>query len=144
MGQDTRSLFQYLKDEGYGFLIGGFHVKGQVIDAKGVSGWGYGGQTMERGDWKAAAEMAEEMGDAGAAFSAAGRCAGLAIRRRGVAAGGLGPGADGCSRFDARAAAVRAGDGGLAVLAGALADGHRQRADTACGAHPSRGRIGGV
>jgi hypothetical protein len=54
MGQDTRSLFQYLKDEGYGFLIGGFHVKGQVVDAKGVSAWGYGGQTMERGDWKGA------------------------------------------------------------------------------------------
>jgi sugar phosphate isomerase/epimerase len=52
MGQDTRSLFQYLKDEGYGFLIGGFHVKGQVTDAKGVSAWGYGGQTVERGDWK--------------------------------------------------------------------------------------------
>ena len=52
MGQDTRSIFQYLKDEGYGFLIGGFHVKGQVIDAKGVSAWGYGGQTVERGDWK--------------------------------------------------------------------------------------------
>jgi sugar phosphate isomerase/epimerase len=52
MGQDTRSLFQYLKDEGYNFLIGGFHVKGQVVDAKGVSGWGYGGQTVERGDWK--------------------------------------------------------------------------------------------
>jgi sugar phosphate isomerase/epimerase len=52
MGQDTRSLFQYLKDTGYGFLIGGFHVKGQVIDAKGVAAWGYGGQTMERGDWK--------------------------------------------------------------------------------------------
>lgn len=51
MGQDTRSMFQYLKDEGYAFLIDGFHVKGQVIDAKGVSGWGYGGQTMERGDW---------------------------------------------------------------------------------------------
>jgi sugar phosphate isomerase/epimerase len=51
MGQDTRSVFQYLKDEGYNFLIGGFHVKGQVIDAKGVSGWGYGGQTVERGDW---------------------------------------------------------------------------------------------
>ena len=51
MGQDTRSLFQYLKDAGYGFLIGGFHVKGQVIDAKGLAGWGYGGQTMERGDW---------------------------------------------------------------------------------------------
>jgi sugar phosphate isomerase/epimerase len=51
MGQDTRSIFQYLKDRGYGFLIGGFHVKGQVIDAKGVSAWGYGGQTMERGDW---------------------------------------------------------------------------------------------
>jgi len=32
MGQDTRSVFQYLKDSGYNFLIGGFHVKGQVID----------------------------------------------------------------------------------------------------------------
>lgn len=51
MGQDTRSLFQYLKDQGYGFLIAGFHVKGQVIDARGVSAWGYGGQTMQRGDW---------------------------------------------------------------------------------------------
>jgi sugar phosphate isomerase/epimerase len=51
MGQDTRSIFQYLKEEGYGFLISGFHVKGQVIDSKGVSAWGYGGQTMERGDW---------------------------------------------------------------------------------------------
>ena len=51
MGQDTRSLFQYLKDEGYGFLIGGFHVKGQVVDSRGVSAWGYGGQTMQRGDW---------------------------------------------------------------------------------------------
>jgi sugar phosphate isomerase/epimerase len=51
MGQDTRSIFQYLKDAGYAFLIGGFHVKGQVIDAKGVAAWGYGGQTMERGDW---------------------------------------------------------------------------------------------
>lgn len=50
MGQDTRSIFQYLKDAGYGFLIAGFHVKGQVIDARGVSAWGYGGQTMERGD----------------------------------------------------------------------------------------------
>jgi sugar phosphate isomerase/epimerase len=52
MGQDTRSLFQYLKDEGYDFLVGGFHVKGQVQDAKGVSAWGMGGQTVERGDWK--------------------------------------------------------------------------------------------
>ena len=51
MGQDTRSIFQYLKDEGYGFLIGGFHVKGQVVDAKGFAAWGSGGQTMERGDW---------------------------------------------------------------------------------------------
>src|SRR6187200_1201075 len=51
MGQDTRSVFQYLKDEGYAFLIGGFHVKGQVIDSRGVSAWGYGGQTMGRGDW---------------------------------------------------------------------------------------------
>jgi len=51
MGQDSRSIFQYLKDRGYAFLIAGFHVKGQVIDARGVSAWGYGGQTMERGDW---------------------------------------------------------------------------------------------
>ena len=51
MGQDTRSIFQYLKDSGYNFLIGGFHVKGQVIDARGVNAWGYGGQTVERGDW---------------------------------------------------------------------------------------------
>jgi hypothetical protein len=51
MGQDPRSVFQYLKDEGYGFLIAGFHVKGQVIDARGVSAWGYGGQTLQRGDW---------------------------------------------------------------------------------------------
>jgi sugar phosphate isomerase/epimerase len=51
MGQDTRSIFQYLKDTGYNFLVGGFHVKGQVIDARGVAAWGYGGQTVERGDW---------------------------------------------------------------------------------------------
>ena len=51
MGQDSRSVFQYLRDAGYPFLIGGFHVKGQVIDARGISGWGYGGQTMLRGDW---------------------------------------------------------------------------------------------
>ena len=51
MGQDTRSIFQYLKDAGYDFLIGGFHVKGQVIDSRGVSAWGYGGQTIQRGDW---------------------------------------------------------------------------------------------
>ena len=52
MNQDTRSIFQYLKDEGYNFLIGGFHVKGQVVDAKGWAAWGSGGQTMLRGDWK--------------------------------------------------------------------------------------------
>jgi sugar phosphate isomerase/epimerase len=51
MGQDTRSIFQYLKDTGYNFLIGGFHVKGQVVDSRGVSSWGYGGQTVQRGDW---------------------------------------------------------------------------------------------
>ncbi|WP_438003120.1 TIM barrel protein [Sorangium sp. So ce321] len=51
MGQDTRAVFQYLKDEGYNFLIAGFHVKGQVVDSKGVAAWGYGGQTLERGDW---------------------------------------------------------------------------------------------
>jgi hypothetical protein len=47
-------MFQYLKDEGYDFLVDGFHVKGQVVDSKGVSAWGYGGQTMERGDWDGA------------------------------------------------------------------------------------------
>jgi sugar phosphate isomerase/epimerase len=52
MGQDSRSIFQYLRDAGYHFLIGGFHVKGQVIDSRGVSAWGYGGQTIDRGDWK--------------------------------------------------------------------------------------------
>ena len=52
MGQDTRSMFQYLKDEGYNFLIDAFHVKGQVVDSRGVSAWGYGGQTMQRGDWR--------------------------------------------------------------------------------------------
>ena len=51
MGQDTRSMFQFLKDTGYDFLIGGMHVKGQVIDAKGLAGWGYQGQTVQRGDW---------------------------------------------------------------------------------------------
>jgi sugar phosphate isomerase/epimerase len=51
MGQDSRSVFQYLKDSGYNFLITGFHVKGQVIDSRGISAWGYGGQTMQRGDW---------------------------------------------------------------------------------------------
>src|SRR6266487_4443861 len=51
MGQDTRSIFQYLKDTGYNFLVGGFHVKGQVIDSRGIAAWGCGGQTVERGDW---------------------------------------------------------------------------------------------
>jgi sugar phosphate isomerase/epimerase len=55
MGQDSRSIFQYLKDQGYGFLIAGFHVKGQVIDARGISAWGYGGQSALRGDWRGAA-----------------------------------------------------------------------------------------
>ena len=50
MGQDSRSVFQYLKDCGYGFLIQRFHVKGQVIDSRGIAAWGYGGQTMQRGD----------------------------------------------------------------------------------------------
>jgi sugar phosphate isomerase/epimerase len=54
MGQDSRSVFQYLKDSGYNFLIGGFHVKGQVIDSRGIAAWGYGGQTMQRGDWQGA------------------------------------------------------------------------------------------
>jgi hypothetical protein len=64
MGQDTRSIFQYLKEEGYAFLIGGFHVKGQVVDSRGVSAWGYGGQTLERGDWidgKASASAADHL-----------------------------------------------------------------------------------
>ena len=50
MGQDSRSVFQYLRDAGYAFLIQRFHVKGQVIDSRGISAWGYGGQTMQRGD----------------------------------------------------------------------------------------------
>ena len=50
MGQNTRDIFQFLKDEGYNFLIGGFHVKGQVVHPKGVAEWGYGGQTADRGD----------------------------------------------------------------------------------------------
>jgi sugar phosphate isomerase/epimerase len=50
MGQDTRSVFQYLRDSGYAFLIQRFHVKGQVIDSRGIAAWGYGGQTMQRGD----------------------------------------------------------------------------------------------
>ena len=52
MGQDSRSVFQYLKDTGYNFLITGFHVKGQVIDSRGIAAWGYGGQSMQRGDWR--------------------------------------------------------------------------------------------
>lgn len=52
MGQDSRSIFRYLKDEGYAFLIDAFHIKGQVIDSRGISAWGYGGQTMLRGDWQ--------------------------------------------------------------------------------------------
>ncbi len=50
MGQDSRSVFQFLRDEGYAFLIQRFHVKGQVIDSRGIAAWGYGGQTMLRGD----------------------------------------------------------------------------------------------
>jgi len=64
MGQDTRSVFQFLKDSGYAFLIGGFHVKGQVVDSKGVSTWGYGGQTLQRGDWidgKPSAEPVDQL-----------------------------------------------------------------------------------
>ena len=64
MGQDSRSIFQYLRDRGYQFLIDGFHVKGQVIDAKGVAAWGYGSQTMGRGPaavdaWKKPTAFAE-------------------------------------------------------------------------------------
>lgn len=50
MGQDSRSVFQYLRDSGYAFLIQRFHVKGQVINSRGIAAWGYGGQTMQRGD----------------------------------------------------------------------------------------------
>lgn len=64
MGQDTRSVFQLLREEGYGFLIAGFHVKGQVIDARGLATWGYGGQTLGRGErpadaWKKQTAFAE-------------------------------------------------------------------------------------
>lgn len=67
MGQDTRSIFQYLKDEGHAFLIDGFHVKGQVIDPKGLSGWGYGGQTLGRGDY-VGGKPSEEPADLGNAW----------------------------------------------------------------------------
>ena len=66
MGQDSRSVFQYLKEQGYGFLIGGFHVKGQVIDARGISAWGYGGQTLERGDWHGEQPSADPQAQANA------------------------------------------------------------------------------
>lgn len=59
MGQDSRSVFQYLKDMDYNFLIAGFHVKGQVIDSRGISAWGYGGQTMQRGDWNGASPSSD-------------------------------------------------------------------------------------
>lgn len=59
IGQDSRSVFQYLKDSGYNFLIGGFHVKGQVIESRGIAAWGYGGQTMQRGDWHGAEPSAD-------------------------------------------------------------------------------------
>ncbi|MBK8308361.1 MAG: TIM barrel protein [Gammaproteobacteria bacterium] len=62
IGQDTRSVFRYLKDSGYAFLIAGFHVKGQVIDPRGLAAWGYGGQTMQRGDW-CGAEPAKDPAD---------------------------------------------------------------------------------
>ena len=32
MGQNTRDIFQFLKDKEVDFLISGYHVKGQVID----------------------------------------------------------------------------------------------------------------
>ena len=52
MGQDTRSIFQYLKDAGYDFIIGGFHVKGQVIDSEGRRRpGGTAARPCERGDW---------------------------------------------------------------------------------------------
>src|SRR5207253_9562393 len=44
-------LFPYTTLFRSDFLIGGFHVKGQVIDSRGIAVWGYGGQTMQRGDW---------------------------------------------------------------------------------------------
>ena len=64
MGQDTRSIFQHLKDSGYAFLILGLHVKGQVIDSRGTAAWGYGGQTVERGDWRNGTPLAKGVGNA--------------------------------------------------------------------------------
>src|SRR5258707_2326633 len=43
MGQNTRDIFQFLKDEGYNFLIGGFHLEGQGINPQGAAEWGDGG-----------------------------------------------------------------------------------------------------
>ena len=73
MGQDTRSIFQYLKDEGYGFLIGGFHVKGQVVDAQRRLGVGLrrpddGARRLDRrqavGQSRRPAQRVEEAGRA--------------------------------------------------------------------------------
>jgi sugar phosphate isomerase/epimerase len=66
MGQNTRDLFQFLKDEGYNFLISGFHVKGQVIHPRGLAEWGYGGQTCDRGDRKGGAPAADLRAQGGA------------------------------------------------------------------------------
>ncbi|MDP3882195.1 MAG: TIM barrel protein [Nanoarchaeota archaeon] len=49
-GQDTRDIFAFLNDKGYGFLIAGFHVKGNIIIPEGLAEWSYSGQTVERGD----------------------------------------------------------------------------------------------
>ena len=35
MGEDTRDIFQMLRAEGYGFLVSGFHVKGQAVGDQG-------------------------------------------------------------------------------------------------------------
>ena len=52
MGQNTRDIFQWLKDKGLGHIVAGYHVKGQVINPQGLAEWGYGGQTVDRGDRK--------------------------------------------------------------------------------------------
>ena len=52
MGQDTRSIFQYLKDDRLRLPDRRLSREGPGRSTrKGVSAWGYGGQTIERGDW---------------------------------------------------------------------------------------------
>lgn len=50
LGMDSRSVFKWLRDRGVHGIVDGFHVKGQIINAAGLTGWGFHGQTVQRGD----------------------------------------------------------------------------------------------